>query len=78
MTDEAIAEHIIYLVKQHQESLNSHLTASMNRAKTMAMAIQLDMNTDDLVAPVNEYNTKQAAIDLVTRVQATLENRKLP
>jgi len=74
MNDEAIAEHIIYLVKQYEEHLKNqeHMLYQMSM-----MAAQL--SSQDMVHPDlldKTPSSKLEATTLVDRVKATLENRK--
>lgn len=77
MNDEALAEHIIYLVRVHKEDLDLHKRLKCAQAQQrMQMQLMGDLIEDTVTTKEPSY-TKLAAETLVNRIQAVLENRKV-
>ena len=84
MTDSAIAEHIVYLTTKYQQNIESlsyasgyHLIASAQRnTDATPEDLKEQLKKADLEEIQKQTHIKQLAIDLVDRIQATLENRE--
>ena len=64
MTDEAITEHIIYLINNHEKNVNAYYT----HYGEYLMSLSLEQ-------PISKPNQVSAST-LLDRIQATLQNRE--
>ena len=76
MNDNAIAEHIIYLVEQHNRQLELSITTYKKELSLACMDIANNPSNTNIVFPKSpELVLETANPLLLDRIQAILENR---